>query len=73
MSAIIYLVGSTVMFFAGFYIGFQKGVENGRLSGFDDGVKAILKEMDRYMKGGLKSPLDWETAQQLMRERMSKN
>ena len=73
MSAIVYLIGSTVMFFAGFYIGFQKGDENGRSSGFDEGVKATLTEMDRYMKGGLKSPLDWETAQQLMREKMSKN
>lgn len=40
------------MFFAGFYIGFQKGHENGRSSGFDEGVKATLTEMDRFMKGG---------------------
>ncbi|MFD2532540.1 hypothetical protein ACFSVN_08795 [Gracilimonas halophila] len=73
MSAIVYLIGSTVMFFTGFYIGFQKGHENGYSSGFDEGVNATLNEMDRFMKGGLKSPLDWETAQQLMREKMSKN
>jgi|GEM_PF-3945092 len=73
MDAIFYLIGSTVLFIAGFYIGYSKGEENGRLNGFKDGINTTLTEIDSLMKGGLRSPLDWETAQQLMNEKMGRN
>jgi hypothetical protein len=60
MDAVFYLIGSTVLFIVGFYTGYSKGEENGRLNGFKDGINATLTEIDSMMKGGLTSPLDWE-------------
>ncbi|MFP8488486.1 hypothetical protein ACKGJO_05240 [Gracilimonas sp. Q87] len=73
MSALTYLIGSTTLFFIGFYLGFDKGIRNGRSEGFNDGIQVALQEVDRLMRGGLKTPLDWDTARQLMQEKMSKN
>lgn len=61
------------MYFIGYYIGNQQGHKDGVVKGFDDGVKVALHEVDRYMRGGLTSSLDWETAQRLLREKMCKN
>lgn len=61
------------MFFAGYYLGMQQGHKDGKSLGFNEGVRITLKEVDRYMKGGLESPLDWDTAQRLIREKMSRN
>ena len=73
MEAIYYLIGSTLLFISGFYLGMRKGEEQGRIIGFQDGIKTTLTEIDYVMKGGLKTPLDWETAQQLLRQKMGKN
>jgi len=32
-----------------------------------------LKLVEKYSNGGLKSTLDWETTQRLLKEQMSKN
>ncbi|MFP8489188.1 hypothetical protein ACKGJO_08790 [Gracilimonas sp. Q87] len=73
MNALVYLIGTTVMFFIGYYLGMQQGHKDGKLAGFNEGLRVALQEIDQYMKGGLESPLDWDTAQRLMREKMSRN
>lgn len=73
MNAIFYLFGSTIMFFIGFYLGWQKGVAEGKSQGFIEGIKTAMVEVDRLMKGGLRSTLDWETTQRLLKEKMSRN
>lgn len=73
MNALIYFIGTTVMFFAGYYFGMQQGHKDGKVIGFNDGVKITFQVVDQYMRGGLTSTLDWETAQKLLREKMSKN
>lgn len=73
MSAITYLVGTVTLFLVGFYSGMAQGEKNGRIIGFNEGVKSTLAEVDKFMKGGLKSPLDWETAHKLLQQKISKN
>lgn len=73
MEPITYLVGSTILYFIGYYLGMKQGEKNGRSIGFNEGINVALKEIDRYMRGGLQSTLDWETAQRLLQEKMSKN
>lgn len=73
MSAFVYLIGSITLFIVGFYSGMAQGEKNGRIIGFNEGAKSTFEEVDRYMKGGLKSPLDWDTAHQLLREKIGLN
>ena len=47
----------------------QKNYEQGLY----EGAQIALELMDKHMKGGLTSVLDWETAQRLLREQMSRN
>jgi outer membrane protein TolC len=52
------------------------GVKTGVKSyqdGLIDGAQIALELVDKHMKGGLTSVLDWETAQRLLREQMSRN
>lgn len=47
----------------------QKNYEQGLY----EGAQIALELVDKHMKGGLTSVLDWETAQRLLREQMSRN
>lgn len=38
-----------------------------------EGAQIALELVDKHMKGGLTSVLDWETAQRLLNEQMSHN
>ena len=52
------------------------GVKTGVKSyqeGLFEGAQIALELVDKHMKAGLTSVLDWETAQRLLREQMSKN
>ena len=82
------LVGISVastMFLVGFFVGQAQGVTTAsKLGGAKTGVKTYqdglidgaqiaLELVDKHMKGGLTSVLDWETAQRLLNEKMSRN
>ena len=41
--------------------------------GIYEGAEETLKLVEKYSNGGLKSTLDWETTQRLLKEQMSKN
>lgn len=73
MDAVAYLIGTIVLFLVGFFAGWNKGVENGKIEGHREGVQDTLKEVDKLMRGGLQSTLDWESSQQMLRERLWKN
>lgn len=77
-------VASTAFLF-GYLVGQAQGVANSaNIGGVKTGVKSYqeglfegaqiaLELVDKHMKGGLTSVLDWETAQRLLREQMSRN
>jgi len=77
-------VASTAFLF-GYLVGQAQGVTNqSKIGGVKTGVKSYqdglfegaqiaLELMDKHMKGGLTSVLNWETAQRLLKEQMSKN
>ena len=41
--------------------------------GIYEGAEETLKLVEKYSNGGLKSTLDWETTQRLLKEQISKN
>jgi len=67
------------MFLIGFFAGqaqkqFElKNTQKNYEQGLYEGAQIALELMDKHMKGGLTSVLDWETAQRLLREQMSRN
>ena len=77
-------VASTAFLF-GYLVGQAQGVANpAKIGGVKTGVKSYqeglfegaqiaLELVDKHMKGGLTSVLDWETAQRLLREQISRN
>ena len=77
-------VASTAFLF-GYLVGQAQGVSNpSKIGGVKTGVKSYqdglidgaqiaLELVDKHMKVGLTSVLDWETAQRLLREQMSRN
>lgn len=73
MDALIYLIGTIVLFLVGFFAGWNKGVEAGKTEGYREGVQESLREVDKIMRGGLNSTLDWESSQQMLREKLWKN
>ena len=72
-----FFIGYAVGRHQGFLKGSQEGANDayrkGAQEGFIKGMQAALEELDKAMRGGLSSPLDWETAQRLLRERMGLN
>ena len=60
--------------FLGYVIGKKEGLSNGYSKGVYEGAEETLKLVEKYSyTTGLKSTLDWETTQKLLREQMSKN
>ena len=49
------------------------GLSSGYTRGLYEGAEETLKLVDKYSNGRLKSTLDWETTQRLLKEQMSKN
>ena len=68
-----YAAGRHQGFVKGSQEGAADGFRRGAQEGFAKGIKAALEELDKAMRGGLTSALDWETAQRLLRERMGRN
>ena len=67
------LIITNVVFFIGYFVGKQKGVVEGKSEGFLDGMNTTFRGVEKLMNSGLKSTLDWETTQRLLKEQMSKN
>ena len=79
MDILVMISIASTMFLVGFFVGqaqkvaelktTQKSYEQGLM----EGAQITLELVDKHMKGGLTSVLDWETAQRLLREQMSRN
>ena len=71
--SLVLLISSTALF-VGYVIGKKEGLSNGYTKGIYEGAEETLKLVEKYSNnGGLKSTLDWETTQRLLKEQMSKN
>jgi hypothetical protein len=74
MEVSIVLFLSSITLFAGYVIGKKEGLSSGYTKGIYDGAEQTLKLVEKYSNNsGLKSTLDWETTQRLLKEQMSKN
>ena len=73
MSAVFYLIGSTIMFIVGYVLGNKAGWREGHQNGLFKGAEITLKEIEKTLGSGLKSTLDWETTERLLKERLSRN
>ena len=73
MDVSIVLLVSRITLFVGYVIGKKEGLSSGYTEGIYDGAEETLKLVEKYSNGGLKSTLDWETTQRLLKEQMSKN
>ena len=73
MEVSIVLLISSITLFVGYIIGKKEGLFNGYIKGIYEGAEETLKLVEKYSNGGLKSTLDWETTQRLLKEQMSKN
>ena len=69
----IVLLISSITLFVGYVIGKKEGLSNGYTKGIYEGAEETLKLVEKYSNGGLKSTLDWETTQRLLKEQMSRN
>ena len=74
MEVSIVLLICSISLFVGYVIGKKEGLSNGYTKGIYEGAEETLKLIEKYSNnGGLKSTLDWETTQRLLKEKMSKN
>jgi hypothetical protein len=73
MEVSIVLLISSITLFVGYMIGKKEGLSNGYTKGIYEGAEETLKLVEKYSNSGLKSTLDWETTQRLLKEQMSKN
>lgn len=79
MDVLVMISVSSTMFLIGYYMGQAqeqtelKTTQKNYEQGLYEGAQIALELMDKHMKGGLTSVLDWETAQRLLKEQMSKN
>ena len=74
MEVSIVLLISSITLFIGYVIGKKEGLSNGYTKGIYEGAEETLKLVEKYSNtSGLKSTLDWETTQRLLKEQMSKN
>ncbi len=69
----IVLLATSISLFIGYIIGKKEGLSSGYTKGVYDGSEETLKLVEKYSNGGLKSTLDWDTTQRLLKEQMSKN
>ena len=74
MDISITLLATSIAMFVGYIIGKKEGLSSGYTKGIYEGAEETLKLVEKYSNnGGLKSTLDWETTQRLLKEQMSKN
>tara|TARA_A100001011_G_C13912643_1_gene675721 strand:- start:76 stop:300 length:225 start_codon:yes stop_codon:yes gene_type:complete len=74
MEVSIVLLISSITLFVGYLIGKKEGLSSGYSKGIYEGAEETLKLVEKYSNtSGLKSTLDWETTQRLLKEQMSKN
>ena len=73
MDISITLLAISIALFIGYIIGKKEGLSSGYIKGIYEGAEETLKLVEKYSNGGLKSTLDWETTQRLLKEQMSKN
>ena len=74
MDVSIGLLLSSIALFIGYIIGKKEGLSSGYTKGIYEGAEETLKLVEKYSNtSGLKSTLDWETTQRLLKEQMSKN
>ena len=74
MDVSIILLATSIALFIGYIIGKKEGLSSGYTKGIYEGAEETLKLVEKYSNnGGLKSTLDWETTQRLLKEQMSKN
>jgi len=74
MEVSIVLLISSISLFVGYVIGKKEGLSSGYTKGIYEGAEETLKLVEKYSNtSGLKSTLDWETTQRLLKEQMSKN
>ena len=74
MDVSIVLLISSITLFIGYVIGKKEGLSSGYTKGIYEGAEETLKLVEKYSNtSGLKSTLDWETTQRLLKEQMSKN
>ena len=67
------LLATSIALFIGYLLGRKEGLSSGYTRGLYEGAEETLKLIEKYSNGGLKSTLDWETTQRLLKEQMSKN
>ena len=74
MDISITLLAISIALFIGYIIGKKEGLSSGYTKGIYEGAEETLKLVEKYSNSsGLKSTLDWETTQRLLREQISKN
>ena len=74
MDISITLLATSIAMFVGYIIGKKEGLSSGYMKGIYEGAEETLKLVEKYSNtSGLKSTLDWETTQRLLKEQMSKN
>ena len=74
MDISITLLATSIAMFVGYIIGKKEGLSSGYTKGIYEGAEETLKLVEKYSNtSGLKSTLDWETTQRLLKEKMSKN
>lgn len=74
MDITILLLGVSIALFIGYLLGKKEGLSSGYTRGLYEGAEETLKLVDKYSNnGGLRSTLDWETTQRLLKEKMSRN
>lgn len=74
MEVSLVLLISSITLFIGYIIGKKEGLSSGYTKGIYEGAEETLKLIEKYSNnGGLRSTLDWEIIQKLLKEQMSKN
>ena len=74
MDISITLLATSIAMFVGYIIGKKEGLSSGYTKGIYEGAEETLKLVEKYSNtSGLKSTLDLETTQRLLKEQMSKN
>ena len=74
MEVSLVILISSITLFIGYIIGKKEGLSSGYSKGIYEGAEETLKLIEKYSNnGGLKSTLNWETTQRLLKEQLSKN
>ena len=74
MDLSIIVLATSIALFIGYLLGKKEGLSSGYTRGLYEGAEETLKLVEKYSNnGGLKSTLDWETTQRLLKEQMSRN